>query len=53
MRRLWDRFNHVPLTERIHRALCWVLGHSWIKAHAEPVIGPFAVCRRCGKWSRL
>jgi len=38
----------------IWRFVCRVFGHAWrLDRRGEPVVSPFAVCVRCGKWARL
>lgn len=34
------------------RTLCRVVGHRWELVQLQPVLGPFAMCWRCGRWSR-
>lgn len=41
-------------TERFRRRFCAAAGHDWIHdERGAPVIPCFAVCRRCGKYTRL
>lgn len=41
------------LLEAWRRWLCSWLGHDVVtNPRGAPVVGPFKVCRRCGKWER-
>ncbi len=54
LRKLWTLLATDELGERFRRWVCRWYGHHW--AHDDrgaPVINLFAVCRRCGKWTRL
>jgi len=51
----WERPmpSHAALdVEQLERVLCLEVGHREALVQLEPVLGPFTMCTRCGKWHR-
>lgn len=43
----------IDLLESLLRAICRRYGHRTTEnTRGAPVVGPFKVCLRCGKWER-
>ena len=41
------------IVERLRRAWCRWFGHRWLVQPRTAVVGPIAVCLRCGKYERV
>ena len=53
-RELWKLLPFAEWGEQLKRRWCRIWGHNWHHDdRGAPVINLFAVCRRCGKWTRL